>query len=182
MPQAAEVELNLVQLLEEKPAAGCEPVSWVIATSLPIQTKAQIERVIDIYRARWVIEEFHKALKTGCMFEKRQLESFESMTTLLALSYPVASELLRVRSRARQSGISATDVLRPTMLQCLRVHPDARPLTADPTAEEALAVIAGLGGHIKWNGPPGWQTLAAGYAQILAFEKGWLAALHAQKI
>lgn len=180
MPEA--IELNIVQVLEENPAAGCEPVSWVLATSLPIQTKAQIERVIDIYRARWVIEEFHKALKSGCMFEKRLLESFESITTLLALSYPIACELLRVRSRARQSGILASQVLRPTLLQCLRAHPEARPLPANPTAEEALAVIAGLGGHIKWNGPPGWQTLAAGYVQILAFEKGWIAALQAQKM
>lgn len=182
MPGACAIELNFVQVLEENPPKGCEPVAWVIATSLPIQTQAQIERVLDIYRARWVIEEFHKALKTGCMFEKRQLESFESITTLLALSYPIACELLRVRSRARQPGVAASDVLRPTLLQCLAAHPDARALAASPTAEEALAVIAGLGGHIKWNGPPGWQTLAAGYVQLLAFEKGWLAALAARRI
>lgn len=182
LSEADEIELNVVQVLEEKPPAGCEPVAWVIATSLPIETQAQIERVIDIYRARWVIEELHKALKTGCMYEKRQLESFESITTLLALSYPVACELLRVRSRARQPGIPASDVLRPTLIQCLRAHPDARSLSANPTAEEALGAIAGLGGHIKWNGPPGWQTLAAGYIQIAAFEKGWIAALDAQKM
>jgi hypothetical protein len=179
MSEACEIELNVVQVLEENPPPGSEPVAWVIATSLPIQTRSQVERVIDIYRARWVIEEFHKALKTGCMFEKRQLESFESITTLLALSYPIACELLRLRSRARQSGVSATEVLRPTLLECLRAHPDARPLSPNPTAEEALGVIAGLGGHIKWNGFAGWQTLAAGYVQLLAFEKGWLAASRA---
>jgi hypothetical protein len=182
MRESSEVALNLVQVLEENPPAGCEPVAWVIATSLPIQKKADIERVIDIYRARWVIEEFHKVLKTGCLLEKRQLESLESITTLLALSYPVACEVLRVRSRAQQPGIPAAEVLRPTLLQCLRAHPKARPLSDNPTAEEALAVIAGLGGHIKWNGPPGWQTLTAGYIQILAFERGWCAALEAQKM
>jgi hypothetical protein len=172
----------VVQVLEENPENGDEPVAWVIATSLPIHTRAQVERVIDIYRARWVIEEFHKALKTGCMFEKRQLESFESITTLLALCYPIACELLRVRSRARQTGIPASDVLRKSLLDCLRAHPNHRPLTDTPTAEEALAVIAGLGGHIKHNGPPGWQTLAAGYMELLAFERGWLAAFATQKM
>lgn len=182
MACASPITVHVVQVLEEKPAKGHEPVAWVLATTLPIQTRTQIERVIDIYRARWVIEEFHKALKTGCMFEKRQLESFESITTLLALCYPVACELLRVRSRARERGIPASEVFRSTELACLRAHPDARPLRDNPTADEVLAVIAGLGGHIKHNGPPGWQTLAAGYMKLLAFEQGWIAALAAQKI
>lgn len=171
------VELHVVQVLEEAPPKGEEPVAWVLATSLPIRTRAQVEAVLDYYRARWLIEEFHKALKTGCMFEKRQLESFESLTTLLALCYPIACELLRLRSRSREAGIKASDVLRPSLLACLRAHPKARPLPEDPTVEQALFVVAGLGGHIKHNGPPGWQTLAAGYMELLAFERGWLAAL-----
>lgn len=170
------IEVNVVQVLEEEPPAGVEPISWVLATSLPIATRAQVERIIDIYRARWQIEEFHKALKTGCMFEKRQLESFDSITTLLAICYPIACELLRLRSRARQPGIRATEVLRKSLLDCLRAHPKARKIEADPSAEEALAAIAGLGGHQKHNGPPGWQTLAAGYMRLLDFERGWLAA------
>lgn len=170
------VEVNVVQVLEEDAPAGVEPVSWVLATSLPIATKAQLERVIDIYRARWQIEEFHKALKTGCMFEKRQLESFDSITTLLAICYPIASELLRFRSRARQPGLRATEALRPSLLACLRIYPKARKLPDDPSAEDALGAIAALGGHQKHNGPPGWQTLAAGYVRLLDFERGWLAA------
>ena len=176
-PECEEIEMNVVQVLEENPASGCEPVAWMLATSLPVGKPSEIARVIDIYRARWVIEEFHKALKTGCMFEKRLLESFESLTTLLALSYPIACELLRLRSRARQPGAAASDILRQTMLDCLRAHPKARPLSANPTAEEALAVIAALGGHIKWNGPPGWQSLAVGFMQLQSFERGWVAAL-----
>lgn len=176
------IEVNVVQVLEEDPPAGVEPTSWVLATSLPTATKAQVESVIDIYRSRWQIEEFHKALKTGCMFEKRQLESFDSITTLLAICYPIACELLRLRSRARQPGIRATEVLRTSLLDCLRAHPKARKISADPSAEEALAAIAGLGGHQKHNGPPGWQTLAAGYMRLLDFERGWLAALAARDL
>jgi Transposase DNA-binding/Transposase DDE domain len=171
------VELNVVQILEEEPPPGQEPISWVLATSLPVKTSAQVALVLDFYRARWLIEEFHKALKTGCMFEKRQLESFESITTLLAICYPIACELLRLRSRAQLGNVLASMVIRPSLLQCLQAHPKARPLPDNPTAEQALAVIAGLGGHIKYNGPPGWQTLAAGYMELLAFERGWLAAM-----
>lgn len=169
------IELNIVQILEENPPEGCAPIGWVLATTLPTNTRADVERIIDCYRARWTIEEFHKALKTGCMFEKRQLESFSAITTLLALSYPVACELLRVRCRARQAGLPAADVLRKSLLDCLRAHPKARKLSANPSAQEALAVIAGLGGHQKHNGPPGWESIAAGYLRLLDFEHGWLA-------
>jgi hypothetical protein len=176
------IELNVVQVLEENPPPGAIPIAWVLATSLPIETRLQAERIIDAYRARWTIEEFHKALKTGCMFEKRQLESFNSITTLLALCYPIACELLRVRSRARQGGLQAAEVLRESLLDCLRAHPKARRLSQAPTAQEALAAIAGLGGHQKHNGPPGWETLAAGYMKLLEFEAGWLAARASQKM
>lgn len=171
------VELNVIQVLEEHPPEGCTPIAWVLATSLPIDSKAQVERVIDIYRCRWTIEEFHKALKTGCMFEKRQLESFDSITTLLALCYPIACELLRVRSRARHTGSPAADAFRRSQLDCLRAHPKARKFSENPTAQEVLEVIAALGGHQKHNGPPGWESLAAGYMKLLEFERGWLAAL-----
>lgn len=43
---------------------------------------------MDAYRARWVIEEFFKALKTGCNFERRQLESFQSLRIALAIFLP----------------------------------------------------------------------------------------------
>lgn len=172
--------MNIVRIREPSPPQGAPCVEWTLATSLPTKTRAQLERVIDIYRARWIVEEFHKALKTGCLYEKRQLESFESLTTMLALSYPVATELLRVRTRARDSSTSAADALRPSLLASLRAHPQARCLPSEPTAEDALLAIAGLGGHLKCNGPPGWQTLAAGFAHLLAFEAGFLAAQQAQ--
>lgn len=173
---AEPLELNVVRIREREAPEGVRPVEWLLATSLPISRRADLERVIDIYRARWLVEELHKVLKTGCMFEKRQLESFESLTTLLAFSYPLACELLRVRTRSRDPNTLAAEVLRNTQLECLRAHPKARPLPEQATAQEALEVIAGLGGHIRCNGPPGWQTLAKGYRELLAFEAGWLAA------
>lgn len=179
---AESLRVNVVRVRERAAPEGARPVEWLLATTLPVRTRTDLERVIDIYRARWIIEEFHKALKTGCMLEKRQLESFESITTLLALSYPLACELLRVRTRARDAHLRASALLRRSQLECLRAHPDTVTLSRDPSAQEALEVIAGLGGHIRNNGPPGWQTLANGYRELLAFEAGWLAAKAHQEL
>lgn len=50
-----------------------------------------------------------------------------------------------------------------------------RPLEPHATAKQALLAIAALGGHIKNNGPPGWQVLARGYHHLLLLEIGWIA-------
>ena len=69
--------------------------------------------MVDGYRTRWVIEEFNAALKTGCAYEARQFESRDALLTMLALSLPVACEVLWLRSPgaydAGGSGDGSTD-------------------------------------------------------------------------
>ncbi|HEX8441816.1 hypothetical protein [Archangium sp.] len=50
-------------------------------------------------------------------------------------------------------------------------------LPAQPTAREATLALAGMGGHLKHNGEPGWLTLGPGYEKLLMAELGWRAAL-----
>jgi hypothetical protein len=48
-------------------------------------------------------------------------------------------------------------------------------MPAEPTANDALLAVAQLGGHLKSNGPPGWQVLGRGYDSLLLVELGWMA-------
>jgi len=41
------------------------------------------------------------------------------------------------------------------------------------TVAHALYAVARLGGHLKSNGPPGWQTLGRGYIDLLLLEAGF---------
>jgi hypothetical protein len=84
------VTLNLVRVQEVNVPEGDEPIEWRLWTSLPIDTAEQICEVVDAYRGRWVVEEFFKALKTGCAFEERQLQSRESLLNALAVFIPIA--------------------------------------------------------------------------------------------
>jgi hypothetical protein len=61
----AEVVVNVVRVWESSPVEGEPAVEWLLYTSEPVDTAEQLLRVVDIYRARWVIEEFFKALKTS---------------------------------------------------------------------------------------------------------------------
>lgn len=68
------VPVNVVHVQEVGAPKGELPVKWTLLTTLPVDTAEQVELVIDCYRRRWLIEEYFKAMKTGCAYEKRQLE------------------------------------------------------------------------------------------------------------
>jgi hypothetical protein len=169
------IDVNVLHVYELDAPDGQQPVDWLLYTTEPVETTAQIETVVDYYRCRWQIEELNKALKTGCVVQERRLESLESLTTMLALSLPIAVELLAMRTLARADASSpAKLVLSSQQLAALR-HMSHRPLPAKPTIQDALWCIAGLGGHIENNGPAGWQVLQRGMEKFTAFAAGWCA-------
>src|SRR5258708_23898155 len=69
------LDLNVVHVREIEAPEGVDEVEWRLFTTEPIETMTDVMAVIEYYRARWLIEEFFKALKTGCAVAKRQHES-----------------------------------------------------------------------------------------------------------
>jgi hypothetical protein len=172
---AATISVNVVHVCEHAPLAGQEPVDWLLYTTESLDTIEQLEWVVDSYRCRWLIEELNKALKTGCVVQQRQLESYDAILNMLALSLPIAVELLALRSLARQEPQApASRFLSEGALAALR-HLSHRPVPKSPTVQDVLWCIAGLGGHIKNNGQPGWQVLQRGMEDFLPFAAGWCA-------
>jgi hypothetical protein len=170
-----QISVNLVCVHEEGAPRGEQSVDWVLLTSEPIETRADILQIVDFYRARWTVEEFFKALKSGCSFEQRQLESLAALRRALALFVPIAWRLLLLRSLARSApGARLSRLLDCTLISVLRVVSPV-PLPKSPTVREGLAAVAAMGGHLKRNGEPGWQTLADGYHQLLFLAVGWKA-------
>lgn len=171
-----ELKLSVVLVRETSLVAGEEPVEWTLWTTLPVTTAAEAARVVDIYVRRWLIEEFFKALKTGCKFEERHFESGATSQIALGLFIPIAIHLLRIRHFSRESpDRPAKDVLPPSYLAALR-HLD-RLLPTSPTVMQALLGIARCGGHLKQNGDPGWQVLWRGLQKVANFAEGWEAAI-----
>lgn len=161
------VQVNLVRVFELDPGKDVEPIEWILATNLPVNSPVEIARVIDIYRARWVVEEYFKALKSGCAVQSRQLETGHALMNMTALFSPIAVTLLGLRDAARHTpDRPARDVLEDDVVTVLaRV---ARvPVTHALTAAEAMNHIAKLGGHQKSNGQPGWAIMARGFQEIL---------------
>jgi len=161
------VSVNVVAVTEPHPPSGAEPVEWMLITTEPIDDEQQVLRIVDYYRARWTIEEYFRVLKTGCAYEKRQLESFRTLHAALAIFIPIAWSLFRLRTIGRrEDDTPALAVLTPEQLEVLRLRSE-KPVPRKMRAHRAMHLIAELGGHIPRNGPPGWEVLGRGYRQLL---------------
>jgi hypothetical protein len=171
LPQS--VVVNVVHVFELGPPLGDTPVEWLLLTSEAIDTREEIERVLEGYRARWTIEEYFKAIKTGCAYESRQLESFHALSNLLAYTLIVAYALLLMRalSRAKQV-VPATHVLGKSELEVLRLA-SKKKLGKTPQLREAMLAIASLGGHLPSNGEPGWRVLSRGWRRLRDYAAGY---------
>jgi Transposase DNA-binding/Transposase DDE domain len=174
----ATMRLGVVWVTEIDCPDGETPVDWCLLTTLSVETAEQVAKVVDSYRSRWVVEDFFKALKSGCGFERRQLESLHTLLNTLAVLMPIACTLLQLRGLSRdQPDRPASAVLTETQITVLRVlAKKSRPLPKEPTVHDAAYSIAALGGHLMRNGPPGWQTLALGLEDLFAAEQIWLEA------
>jgi hypothetical protein len=171
----ATLTLQVVRVWEIETPQGQAPVEWTLITTEPAATDTQILQLVDWYRARWVIEEFFKAIKTGCAYDTRQLETLDGLLNVLATFLPVAWRLLRMRTQARIGPIAhASTVLPAAMLEVLHIFTRIK-LPADPNAREVLLAVAALGGHLKHNGEPGWLTLGRGYQELRTLTRGWAA-------
>ena len=173
------LRVNLVRAVEPKPPETENPIEWVLLTNLPVNKAADVEEVVDIYRARWLIEEFFKALKTGCGYRTRRLTNVQSIFNSFATLTPIAVKALALRRAAdSQNEIDPKSLGRVLELEELAVlkakaRKMGRPLSNKPKIDEVLALVARLGGHRKSSGPPGWITLMRGLEKLQNLAEGW---------
>jgi hypothetical protein len=169
------LDVNVVHVFELGTPLGEKPVEWLLLTSEPVDSSAAIAKVVEGYRTRWTIEEYFKTVKTGCAFESRQLESFKSLTNLLAYGLVIAYALLLMRVLARtNTDVSADTLLSDAQLLCLRLM-TKRKVAGLKTARQVLDAIAALGVHLRSNGDPGWRVLSRGWKRLLDFEAAYQA-------
>jgi hypothetical protein len=170
------LSLWAVHVSEPDPPPGDVPIEWMLVTSDAVQTVDDATAIVDHYRARWLIEDYFKALKTGCAFEKRQLTTFNGLVRALAMFIPMAWHLLVLRHLGRaDSPLPVTRCLDREQLLLLRkllVRRRYR-LPPRPAVRDVMLGIAALGGHIANNGPPGWVVLGRGLTRLLDAEVGW---------
>lgn len=145
-----------------------ENLEWILISTLPVlDIRSAVEKA-QWYSYRWIIEEYHKCLKTGCSIEKRHLQSAEGLMALVGILGIIATKLLELRSISREAQeIQAEEVIPEIFIRvltrklCLKENP--------MTIKGFWKHVARLGGFIgrKSDGDPGWQTLWNGWLRLL---------------
>src|SRR4029077_21258399 len=121
---------------------------WVLLTSLPCRTLAEARRIVGRYTARWGVEEYHKALKSGAGVEDSQLERGHRLEPLIAVLAVVAVRLLNTKmlARSRPESFEAAKSFGPEMLKILEKK--LGPPKGGWTNQNVLVAAARLGGFL----------------------------------
>lgn len=144
-----------------------ESVEWIVLSTVPVTDDAQANRVLDWYTARWQIEEYHKALKTGCRIEALELSTADRLEAALGLMAIVAVRLLQLREQARRTPDDpAAGCIDPLWLALIAAR-----FSLDPgslSVRQFWHAVARLGGFLarKGDGEPGWLTLWRGFLRL----------------
>ena len=168
----APIDCWFIRAWETGPPAGAERLEWVLYTDR--RTEALAEALVGVmdYASRFLIEEFHKGIKTGMKIEKLQLETGERLFRAIAVMSIVALRLLDLRELGRAAPEAPAAL---TGLSALELDVLSRALNRTlTTVASVLLALGRLGGHMnrRGDGMPGWITLWRGMKALRLMVKG----------
>ncbi len=169
----ADLHVWLLRVWEPNPPTGVDPVEWILLCSLPITSVEEALRTVDWYTCRWLCEDYHMCLKTGCRIEASQLDSGEDVRRLLGFVLPLSVRLLQLRQYVRQAPeVPVMPVVEPLMVEVLARS--QKKDAATMTLRQFWYSVAQMGGHLgrRSDGPPGWRTLWKGWRELNAATEG----------
>jgi hypothetical protein len=156
----------------DPPPEEPEPLEWILLTTVPTTTVAEAWERVDWYTRRWLVEDFHQALKTGCRMEQTQLRDGTAIMRLVGMLSPVAVRLLQLRHAARTAPQQpATAVVEARVVQVVAHLTGQAPAL---TCGQFWRSVARLGGHQgrTGDGDPGWRTVWRGWQYVATILRG----------
>jgi len=168
------IPVTVVEVREHDAPSGVTPLHWRLLTSWPGDPFDPALRVARTYARRWLVEEYHKALKSGAHIEESQLTTAKEIKGLLGVLALVAVRLLNLKLLAANRPDEAVepDALRSEAWAILEATYGQPP---DGWRHRGLLVaIARLGGFLarRSDGLPGWITIWRGWQRLTVMTQG----------
>ena len=172
------VLVNVVLVRELNPPEGEDPIEWILLTTLPIDTIEDVQKIVQYYYVRWMIEVLFRTLKSGCRVEERRFEHIDRMLPCLAVYLIVAWRTLMVCRLGRSCpDIDCEAVFEPSEWKSvwMVIHRKAPPRRS-PKLHDMLRLIGQLGGYVNRpnrTDPPGPQTTWLGMQRMRDLAWAW---------
>lgn len=165
------IDVQVLWAIETGAPEACEPIEWMLLSSLPITDAAQARERLGWYARRWSIESWHRVLKSGCALEARQFGTLERFVRATALFAIIAWRILYATWLARvEPELSCEALFEPEQWQALycRIHTTAQLPEQPPSIAQSIAWVAKLGGYLgrKHDPPPGPTVLWRGFLSL----------------
>jgi hypothetical protein len=155
---------------QEKEPSQEEAIEWILLTNRPVESFEQALEVVEDYGCRWMIEELHKAMKSGCGIEQTQMTSLHGLSNVIATLSVLAVHVLRLRCQARDEATAQQPAHlheEPLKVQ-LAARDSKHPHWRQMTVWEFYIAVARMGGYLlnPKKKPPGWIVLWRGYIRL----------------
>lgn len=160
-------------------------LGWHLLTTEQINSPAEAEKIIQYYEKRWLVEEFHKAWKSGgTQVEKLRMQCRDNLERMVVILAFIAVRVHQLRylgiNKKVAEQVSCEVILSPIEWKLLWRKQETRALpTLAPSLYWAYRSIGKLGGWYdsKRNGRIGWETLWEGWFKLQTILEGYQLAL-----
>jgi hypothetical protein len=147
-------------------------IEWILFTLSSVTAKEEALEIVTIYEHRWIIEEYHKCLKTGCKIEEAQLRTADRLLNLFGILGVIATQLLQIRDISRIKPEAPAELhIDPLNVEVIKRRYKLR---GEITVKEFWRRVAMLGGFLarKSDGNPGWQKIWQGWIRLQDMREG----------
>ena len=163
-----------------KPIRGCcvrvwceeDPnIEWFLFTLSSITSFEEAMEIVSIYRHRWLIEEYHKCLKTGCQIEKVQLKTGDRLLALFGMLGVIATQLLQLKniSRINPDELAEKHVDKLSIMILQNIYGLKSPMTVREYWRRVAMLVGFMG---RKSDDPGWQKIWKGWVMLRDLCKG----------
>lgn len=172
------VDLYVLRVREMSASDGGEPLDWTLVTSLTVDSLQSARCVIQMYCQRWVIEEYHRVIKSVCRVEQIQFETIDRLKPAIAILGVQAWRILFLTKESREHGdASAISVCNDVERRVLQkwMQENNEKCSDIVTISDFVRATSILGGYKdrKCDGPPGPKTLHLGLRRLQDLVRGY---------
>ena len=177
------IPLTMVDVRETSDPGAGQPVHWRLLTTHEVTSIDEACRIIELYRMRWIIEEFFRTLKTaGFDIESADIGNPEVMIKFVtAVTIAGVTVMQLVKARDGTTGRPLSDAFDPSdkpILDAVSAQLEgntARQKNPHPKGSLAFTawVMGRLGGWTGYYGKPGPQVMRRGLEAFQRIKLGF---------
>jgi hypothetical protein len=155
-------------------------LSWHLMTSEPVTNREEALKIVQYYEQRWLIEEYHKAWKSGgTQVESLRMQCYTNIDRMATILAFLATRVLQLKFMGQHINAdqeSCESVLSPIEWKLLWLKRENIPLPNEiPNIQWAYLALAKLGGwnDSKRTGRAGWPVLWDGWFKLQIIIEGY---------